>query len=139
MKSRACGLNTAVDGRDAERAERHEEAVELAAPVEHAVLAGVGDQHVAPGAAVGEVAVAEARVVVLGVGVGAAGGLQVVVELQEVVAEAAEQPVAVGAADQPVVPQVAVEAVPAVLALDELAVDDDRLAGRLVERRRRRS
>ena len=67
----------ADDGRVAERAERHEEAVELAAPVEHAVAAGVGDQHVQAVAAVGEVAVGERRRV--GLVVQPAGGVVVVV------------------------------------------------------------
>ena len=123
----------AVDGRVAERRERDDEAVELAAPVVHAVERGVRDQHVAAGAAEGEVAVAEARVGVLRVVVLAAVGEQVVVELQVVVAEAAEQPVAVRAADEPVVAEVAVEPVAAVVRLHELAVRVDRLAGRLVD------
>ena len=99
----------AVDGRVPERRERDDEGVELAAPVVHAVEGGVRDQDVAAGAAEGEVAVAEARIGVLRVVVLAAVGEQVVVELQQVVAEAAEQPVAVRAADDPVVAVVAEE------------------------------
>src|SRR5207247_1273356 len=49
-------VRRAVDGRIAEAGERYDEAVELAAPVVHAVVAGVGDEHVEAVSAVGEVA-----------------------------------------------------------------------------------
>ncbi len=58
----------------------------------------------------------------LGVVVQPAVGVEVVVELEVVVAEAAEQPVAVGAADEPVVADVAEDPVAAVVGLDQLAV-----------------
>ena len=122
----------AVDRRVPEGRERDDEGVELAAPVVHPVERGVRDQDVAAGAAEGEVAVAEARVVVLRVVVLAAVGEQVVVELQQVVAKAAEEPVAVRAADDPVVAVVAEQAVAAVVRLDELSAHVDELPGHRV-------
>ena len=98
----------AVDGRHAERIERHEEAVVLAAPVDQAVATGVRDEHVAAAAAVDEVLVRRARV---GAAVRAVDRVQVVVRVHDVVAHAAEERVAPGAADEPVVAGVAEQVV----------------------------
>src|SRR5258708_32553029 len=51
------GLELVADDVHAERWERHQIAVELADPVDQPVVAGVGDQHIAPGAAKGQVLV----------------------------------------------------------------------------------
>ena len=101
-------------------------------PVEHPVLAGVRDENVEAGATEREFAFAEAQVR-LGQVVQAAVRVEVVVQLEDVVAHAAEQPVAHRAADQPVVPVVAEDPVAPVVRLDRYAVDHERAAGRLVQ------
>ena len=81
-------------------------------------MAGVGDQHVQPAAAVGEVARTAGglhRGGIVGHVVEPAVGVEVVVELVVVVAQAAEQPVVAGAAEQRVVAAVAEDPVLAVL------------------------
>ena len=109
-----------------EGSERHEVAVELTDPVDEPVTAGVADEDVTPGTAIG-------AVLIEGVGVrsvvepgDAAGGAravgrlaqaargEVVVGLEEIVAPATPQGVVSGAADDPVVAQVAEQHVGAV-------------------------
>ncbi len=105
------GRELSAHGREAEGREGHDEAVELARPVDQAIATGVADQDVAPGAAVGQVLIG-------GVGVGcvvqAAVGVLVVVGVQQVIAPAAVHPVPPGPADQPVIAEVAEEGVVAV-------------------------
>ena len=117
-----CGFGERLTVGLAEAGERHDEAVELAAPVVHAVVAAVGDHHVEAVAAVDEVAGAGRGLRVGGVVGGvvqSAVGVQVVVGLEVVVAGAAEEPVLAGAAEDDVVAVVAEEPVLAVL--DQLA------------------
>ena len=106
-----------VDRRCAKAREGHDEAVEFARPVKHAVVAGVGDQHVQATAAVGEVTRAGGVLHVGGV-VGSvvqtAVRVEVVVQLVVVVAQAAEQAVVAGAAEECVVAQVTEDLVLAV-------------------------
>ena len=105
------GLRHASDRGEAELGERHDEAVELADPVDHAVAAGVGHDHVATGPAKSEVLVG--RVGIAAVVQPAVRG-EDVVEVDEVVAPAAEDLVAASAAHRPVVAQIAEDAVVAV-------------------------
>ena len=108
----------AVDRRRSETGERYDEAVELAAPVVHPVVAAIGNKYIQAVSAVSEVAGPGGRLRrrgVVGVGVQPAVGVQVVVELQVVVALAAEQPVVPRAAEQHVVARVAEDPVLAVL------------------------
>ena len=115
-------IRRAIDRRRTESRERHDEAVELATPVVHPVVAGVGDQHVQAVTAVGEVAGTGRclrRRGVVGVGIQPAVGVQVVVQLQVVVAFAAEEPVVPGTAEQNVVAAVAED--PVLTVLDQLA------------------
>src|SRR5829696_6457563 len=76
-----CRLTVAIP----ERGERDDVAVELADPVDQSVAAGVPDQDVAAGTAVGEVLIRRVRV---GLVVEPAVRLQVVVGVQQVVAPA---------------------------------------------------
>ena len=95
----------------AERVVGHHVGVELAAPVDQAIAAGIGNEHVAPGAAVGEVL---PRRVGVGPVVQPAGGRQLVVDVDQVVAPAGPDRVAAGAADHPVVAEIAEDDVVAV-------------------------
>ena len=114
----------------AEGRERHDEAVELADPVDQAVAASIGDQHIAPGATVRAVLVARMRV---GRVVRAARGVLVIVGVQQIVAPAAVHIVAPGAADDPVVTVVAEELVVAVGVHRAVGDARDRRAFVLVE------
>jgi len=91
----------------------HDEAVELAGPVDQAVFGGVRDQDVAPGATVGDIG--EERVAAGVRCVVRRARVEVVVGLEVVVAVAAPQVVAVRAADEPVVADVAEDDVLAVV------------------------
>ncbi len=116
----------AADGRDAERRERNDVAVELADPVDQPVAAGVADEDVAAGATERPILVHRVRVGPVvepgdaSLRAGAvrgrceAAGRQVVVGLEQVVAEAAPERVVTGAADDPVVAQVTEDDVVAV-------------------------
>ena len=80
----------AVDRGGAEAGKRHEETVELAGPIEHAIVAGVGNQYVQPATAIGKVARAGGVLHVVGVVglvVRAAVRVEVVVELVIVIAQ----------------------------------------------------
>ena len=120
-----------VHGGGTEGPEGHDEAVELAGPVEQAVVARVGHQHVEAGAAIGVVAVGEQRGI--GAVVQATVGVHVVVGVDVVVAATAEHAVGAGAAHQPVVAGVAEDRVAAVVALDRRAGHQDLRAGALVD------
>src|SRR6185295_3447161 len=90
-------------GRHAVRRVRGQVGVELADPVDHPVAAGVVDENVEAGAAVGQILIG-------GVGVGLvvqpSGRVEVVVDVQHVVAPAGEHGVAAGTTHHPVVVQV---------------------------------
>ena len=122
-------LQCARNGAHPERRERHQVAVELADPVDQAIAAGVGDQHVATRAAVGAVLVGRMGI---GLVVQTSIGRLVVVGVQQVVAPAAVHVVAPGAADQPVVAEVAEDPVVAVVV--HWAVVGVLLSGRLRHR-----
>ena len=110
-----------ADRERAERGERHEVAVELADPVDQPVAAGVRDEAIATRAAVRGVLVGRVRIrdVVCerrrrSRNVGIERRVVIVVDVEQVVAAAAEHAVATGATHQPIVSDVAEQVVVAV-------------------------
>ena len=104
-------LQAAAHRGQAEWRKRHDEAVELADPVDEPVAAGVADQHVASGTAIGPVLIARMRIRRV---VQAASRVEIVVDVDEIVTPAAVDIIAPGAAHQPVVAHIAEDLVFAV-------------------------